>query len=149
MLSSPAPRPGHSDVMTHVTCLSCWVRGWEQNSFWLQQQHSVSRSFWGSGASMVSDVQCPVSRPGASSGGKARVGSLQPQWWCQRGPGSLALWEGFAWGSGCTDFLHSCLLAKLHGVAFLTNLWADQYLNSCSAFCCLTYIVIHKESSSI
>lgn len=52
-------------------------------------------------------------------------------------------------GSGCTDFVHSCLLAKLHGVAFLTNLWADQHLNSCSAFCCLTCMVIHKESSPI
>ena len=154
ILSFPVPRLGHPDVMTQ-DCVSVPCHAEKLGESRTPSGCSSNTQFPGAAGAVVpawclkSSVQCPDSVPEVAA--KQVHTPIQPRWRWQRSPRSLALWGGFGCGSGCTAFLCSCPLSKPQALAFLTNLWAAQHLavNSCSSFCCLTGIVIHKESSPI
>lgn len=133
-----------------VYLLPVILKSWERAELFLAAVAPSSfEELQGRRASMVSDVQCPVSRPRASSGSRASTALIQPQ--CN-GRGVLAaldLCHGLNWVSGCTAFLCFCPFSKREALALLTNLWAAQHavVNSWNVFFCLTDTVICKESS--
>lgn len=154
ILSLPAPRPRHSDILTQ-DCVSVAYRAEKLGQSRTPSGCSSNVQFPGALGTVVpawclmSCVQCAASVPAVTA--EQVQASIQPQWQWQRSPHSLAQWGLFGWSCGCTTFLSSWPLFNPEALAFLTSLWAAQHLvvNSCSGFCCLTGIVMYEEISPI